>query len=159
MTPQIFTILIQVICLFCLLHKKLPLLPKNCVSFLVKRYNQAKEQKEGVLTCSKQEHLGSFPKQNFPEPQNWGIFKLIGICIFMKWFGLVYAYSWSGFCRIQHRIEARVARVQALIDWNHKGQERSTSSLLIFRPVWGLSILCLGGGQSSCRTWSSVWWL
>ena len=53
--------------------------------------------------------------------------------------------------RIQHRIGEAVHRVQASVDWSHKGQKRSTSSFLRFWPVCGFGILQLGGGLSACR--------
>ena len=42
-----------------------------------KRHNQAKErEKEGMVTCSKWEPWGSFPRQCLSEQPSWGSFKL-----------------------------------------------------------------------------------
>ena len=37
--------------------------------------------------------------------------------------------------RIEHRIRAKVNRVQALVDWSQEGQKRSTLSSLRFQLI------------------------
>ena len=90
---------------------------------LGKWHNPAKKGrgKDGLLTASKEKYCGGeqwgrriFPKQCSPEQQSWGSFKPKVPCIFMK--GLRER-------KIQHRIGAKVNRVQALDDWSHKDQK------------------------------------
>ena len=52
--------------------------------------------------------------------------------------------------RIQHRIGSKVDRVQALVDWSHKGQKKSASSLHP-PPRWGAEFL--QNSKISIRLW------
>ena len=51
--------------------------------------------------------------------------------------------------KILHRVGAKVNRVQALDDWSHEGQKRSTSSSLRFQLIWKLTFQ---GGFKFCKT-------
>ena len=79
-------------------------------------------RRKGLLLAASKETIGkdhqkSFPKQCPQEQQNWRSFKL-----------RVYAYSLRDLSRreVRRELRQRLTESQALVDWSHEIQERST---------------------------------